>query len=77
MTLTMKDREKFAVVTGGTSGIGYELVTLLAKDGYNLVIVARDEPELNSVSDALKRRFRIQVSTLAKALFDIENAFAG
>ena len=30
----MKRKENYALVTGGTSGIGYELVKLLAADGY-------------------------------------------
>ena len=72
----MKESEKFAVVTGGTSGIGYELVKLLAKDGYNLVIVARDKAELSSVSDAMKRQYGVKVLTLSKDLFDVNNAFA-
>ena len=72
----MNDIEKYALVTGGTSGIGYELVKLLAKDGYNLVIVARDEAELRSVSDAIKRQYDVKVLTLAKDLFEVENAFA-
>ncbi len=67
---------KFAVVTGGTSGIGYELAKLLAKDGYNLVIVARDEADLTSVSATITREYGVKVIGLSKDLFEVENAFA-
>jgi short-subunit dehydrogenase len=71
----MKDNEKHALVTGGTSGIGYELAKLLARDGYNLVIVARDESDLASVASALTGQYGVNVVTFSKDLFDPENAF--
>ena len=43
----MGENEKWALVTGGSSGIGMELSKLLAKDGYSLVIVAKPQEELD------------------------------
>ena len=71
----MKRKENYALVTGGTSGIGYELVKLLAADGYNLVIVARHEGDLIRVANEIKETHDVDVVLIAKDLFDPENAF--
>jgi len=71
----MKNKQHFALVTGGTSGIGYELVKLLAKDGYNLIVVARTESDLIQLSNEIKQQHNVEVITIAKDLFDVENAF--
>ncbi|MBA2934357.1 SDR family NAD(P)-dependent oxidoreductase [Sphingomonas sp. CGMCC 1.13654] len=39
--------DKFAIVTGASTGIGFELAHLAASDGYDVLIVA-DEPLINS-----------------------------
>ncbi len=71
----MKNKQNYALVTGGTSGIGYELVKLLAQDGYNLVIVARHESDLIQVSNEIKQKHAVEVITISKDLFNPENAF--
>lgn len=38
--------KKTALITGSSSGIGYEFSKLFAKDGYNLVLVARNKQKL-------------------------------
>jgi len=66
---------KYALITGGTSGIGFELAKLFAKDGYNLIIAARNEVELNATSEEIKQQFGVEVITISKDFFEVENAF--
>lgn len=63
----------YALITGATSGIGYELAKLFAKDGYNLVLVARSNERLQEVSDEF-RQHNVDVIALDKDLFDPQAA---
>jgi short-subunit dehydrogenase len=65
----MTTTNKYALITGGTSGIGYELAKVFAKDGYNLVIVSRSTERLSAVAAELGQEFGVQVKTIDKDLF--------
>jgi short-subunit dehydrogenase len=45
---------KFAIITGASTGIGFELATLAAKDGYDILVVA-DEPLINAAAEDFKQ----------------------
>jgi len=67
--------KNYALITGATSGIGYELAKLFVKDNYNLVIVSRDQADL----DAKASEFRAsgaEVIAISKDLFNREEAFS-
>src|SRR4051812_44898202 len=46
---TRMTQRKFAIVTGASSGIGYELAKIAAREGYDLLIAA-DEPLVDASS---------------------------
>lgn len=71
----MDRKNQFALITGATSGIGYELAKLFAKNGYDLVIVARDHEELKKKSDEFKN-FGVNVISISKNLFLEEEAYS-
>ncbi len=71
----MKTEKNYVLITGGTSGIGFELSKLFAKDGYNLILVARDENELKKAAAELQQQNEIDVVTISKDLFYPGNAF--
>lgn len=58
-TVSQKSRP-YALITGASSGIGYELAHLFAKDGHSLILVARSEPELTALSKALCEHYQVQ-----------------
>jgi short-subunit dehydrogenase len=60
--------DKNALITGATSGIGYEFADLLASKGYALAIVARDQARLKDQAESLAARHKVRVITLAKDL---------
>jgi len=53
-----------ALVTGATAGIGAAYTELLAKAGFDLVLVARDLPRLNTFANQLKKSYKIKVETI-------------
>ena len=46
---------KFAIVTGASSGIGYELADICAREGYDL-LVAADSPEIDQAAETFRSR---------------------
>jgi uncharacterized protein len=59
---------KTALITGASSGIGLELAHLFARDGYRLVLVARNRSILRQLGDDLQSRYSITVRIEPKDL---------
>lgn len=54
----------WAIIAGGSEGVGEAFAHRLAQDGLNLVLVARSPGPLEATADAVRRR-GVQVETLA------------
>jgi short-subunit dehydrogenase len=61
---------KCALITGASSGIGLELSKIFASEGYDLILVARNETKLNQLAAGLKQQHRRNIIVLAKDLSD-------
>ena len=53
-----------ALITGATAGIGASYANLLAKEGFDLILVARDLPRLNKVAKELNKRFGVKTQCI-------------
>ena len=60
--------EKTALITGSTSGIGYELAYIHAKQGGNLVLVARNKTKLEQIKKELENKYKIDAYVIEKDL---------
>ena len=58
----------WALITGGSMGIGQELAKVFAANKFNLVLVARNESRLKQVADELRAQHNIQTKILVKDL---------
>lgn len=56
--------KKWALITGATVGIGDCFARLLAAEGYNLVINARNAEKLNERAEFLRKTFGVEVEVL-------------
>jgi uncharacterized protein len=61
-------KNRYALITGASSGIGYELAKIFAQEGYHIVAVSRSQQNLENVAEEL-RQLGVQVEVIAKDLF--------
>ena len=71
----MERGNQYALITGGTSGIGYELARIFAENGYNLILVARTEDDLLVTANEFTGLYGVNVIPIVKDLFQPFAAF--
>jgi uncharacterized protein len=73
-TLHFNHSSDYALVAGGSKGIGYAIAEALAKRGYNLILIARHMDSLISAKNKLECDYGIHVEILAYDLSQYEAA---
>ena len=63
-------KDSYALVTGASSGMGYEYAKLFAKDGKNIVVLARSQDKLEGLKRDLEKQHGTKVMVLVKDLAD-------
>ena len=61
---------KYALITGGTAGIGLDIAKELAKRGHNILLTARREERLKEISASIKEEFNVDCNYITADLAD-------
>ena len=56
------------LITGATSGIGYEFAKIFAKNHYNLILCARNEEKLKEIKKYIVKEYNVDVFIFSKDL---------
>lgn len=59
------DRNKVALITGASGGIGLDLVRLFARDCRDVVLVARSAGRLDQIADEMEREYGVRAHPIA------------
>ena len=63
---------QYALVAGGSDGLGYAFAEAIARRGLDLVLIARQEDRLKAASIRLKESYNINVIPIAADMADYE-----
>lgn len=60
--------QKITLITGASGGIGLELAIVFAAHGHDLLLVSRNEIELEKITAELTKKYQVSIKYLAKDL---------
>jgi uncharacterized protein len=63
----------YALVVGGSYGLGAAFANAIAQHGVHLILVARDEARLNATAEQIRAAHGVEVETFAADVADIES----
>src|ERR1700709_2304269 len=66
--MQMDTSRPYALIAGGSKGIGYGIAEALAKRNYNLILIARHLDTLQAAKNKLETKYKVHVEILAMDL---------
>jgi len=71
--MAFKDRYgPYAVIAGGSDGLGFAFAAAAARRGVNLVLIARQQQRLQASAERLRQAYDVDVVPLAADMADVE-----
>lgn len=70
----IKNKTQTVLITGASSGIGYELAHVFAENNYNLILVARRIDKLKEMKKYFNENYNIEVEIIEKDLMEPKSA---
>lgn len=65
---------KTALITGASGGLGLSFVNIFAKDGYDVVLVARNGARLEDIKAEIEKKYGVKATVIAKDLCSSDGA---
>ncbi|MDD4848481.1 MAG: SDR family NAD(P)-dependent oxidoreductase [Bacteroidales bacterium] len=65
---TNNNHQRYALITGSSSGIGYQYARVMAERGYNLVMVSNEADAIVEKADLIKKEFSVETVALMRDL---------
>ena len=69
-------KNKVAIITGGSRGIGKAISQRFAQEGCNLILVSRTESELQETAKSITKDFSVKVNIFSVDISDENKAFS-
>lgn len=66
--MTSEKKHGTVLITGGSTGIGFELARVFAGEGYEIILVAKNPERLERAAATLRRDFHVTVTALTSDL---------
>lgn len=60
--------KKTALITGASGGLGLSFVNIFARDGYDVVLVARNGDRLEEIKKDIESKYKVKATVIAKDL---------
>ncbi len=66
--------KKTALITGASCGLGLSFANVFAREGYDLVLVARNGDRLEEIKSEIEEKYGVRATVIAKDLCETESA---